>query len=39
LADPGSFYDHPSATDLAGVFTRISADIAQGTSRLFDDGT
>ena len=39
LADPGSFYDHPSATDLAGVFTRISADIAAGTSRLFDDGT
>ena len=39
IADPGSFYDHPSATDLAGVFVRISADIAAGTSRLFDDGT
>ena len=39
IADVGSFYNHPSATDLAGVFTRISADIAQGTSRLFDDGT
>lgn len=39
IADPGAFYDHPSATDLSGVFVRISTDIAQGTSRLFDDGT
>ena len=39
IADVGQFYNHPSATDLAGVFVRISADIAQGTSRLFDDGT
>src|SRR6185312_1677872 len=38
IADPGQFYNHPSATDLAGVFVRISADIAAGTSRLFDDG-
>jgi hypothetical protein len=39
IADTGSFYNHPSATDLSGVFVRISADIAAGTSRLFDDGT
>ena len=39
IADAGQFYNHPSATDLAGVFVRISADIAAGTSRLFDDGT
>ena len=39
LASPGGFYNHPAASDLSGVFVRISADIAQGTSRLFDDGT
>lgn len=39
IADAGQFYNHPSATDLAGVFVRISADITAGTSRLFDDGT
>ncbi len=39
IASPGGFYNHPAASDLSGVFVRISADIAQGTSRLFDDGT
>jgi hypothetical protein len=35
MASPGNFYNHPSPTDLSGIFQAIAFDINEGKSRLF----
>jgi hypothetical protein len=38
IASPGNFYNQPTPGDLDAIFAAIATDIAQGSSRLVDDG-
>jgi hypothetical protein len=38
IASPGNFYNQPTAGELDTIFAAVARDIAQGSSRLVDDG-